>query len=86
MRGVAADLGTRKLMDDRLQRLKDEARRLTSHQRLELVEDLLCNPDNFSGSFADEWAEEAKDRLAAFRSGELDTVPLADVVDRTARS
>lgn len=73
-------------MDDSLQKLKDEARRLTPQQRLELVEDLLGYPDSFAGSLAEAWAEEAKDRLEALRSGELDTVPLADVVDHATRS
>lgn len=70
-------------MDDCLQRLKDEARRLTPRERLELVEDLLSGVDGLVDPFADAWAEEAKGRLAALRAGDLDTVPLSEVVDRT---
>ena len=67
-------------MDDTLQRLKDEARRLSPGERLELVEDLLGNLEDFSGPFAGEWAAEAEDRLSAYQRGELDTVPMQEVV------
>ena len=67
-------------MDETLQRLKDEARRLSPGERLELVEDLLGNLEGFTGPFADQWTAEAEDRLAAFRAGELDTVSMQEVV------
>ncbi len=73
-------------MDDCLQRLKKEARQLTPQERLELVEDLLSDADGLVGPFADAWAEEAAGRLAALRAGDLDTVPLSDVVDSTDRT
>jgi Putative addiction module component. len=73
-------------MDEILQRLKDEARRLSPGERLELAEDLLGNLDDFTGPFAAEWAAEAADRLAAFRAGELTTVPMRDVVGPPRRS
>lgn len=69
-----------------LERLKDEAGRLAPGERLELVEHLLGGLDDFSDHAAAEWRTEARDRLNAFRSGELDTVPLADVVGHAGGS
>lgn len=73
-------------MDGTLQRLKEEARRLSPGERLELVEDLLGHLREFGGLFADEWAAEAEDRLAALHAGELDTVSMDEVVGPLRRS
>jgi putative addiction module component (TIGR02574 family) len=73
-------------MDEALQRLKDEARRLSPGERLELAEDLLGSLEDFAGPFAAEWTAEAEDRLAAFRSGDLTTVPMGDVLGTSRRS
>lgn len=73
-------------MDGTLQRLKEEARRLSPGERLELVEDLLAHLHDFGGQFAGEWAAEAEDRLAALHAGELDTVPMDEVVGPLRRS
>lgn len=63
-----------------LERLKDEARMLSTAERLELVENLLGELGDFDGIFAAEWAAEAEDRLAAFRAGDIDTVSFEDVL------
>lgn len=73
-------------MDGTLQRLKDEARRLSPGERLELVEDLLGRLEDFSGPFASEGASEAEDRRAALKRGELDTVPMQEVLGPLCRS
>jgi putative addiction module component (TIGR02574 family) len=72
-------------MGETLQQLKEQARVLSPAERLELVEDLLGNLQDFGGSFASEWAAEAEDRLAAFHSDELDTVSMEEVVGSTQR-
>jgi putative addiction module component (TIGR02574 family) len=73
-------------MDETLQRLKNEARRLSPGERLELAEDLLGSLEDFAGPFAAEWMAEAEDRLAGFRSGDLATVPMRDVLGTSRRS
>jgi hypothetical protein len=47
-------------------------------ERLDLVEDLLANREDFDGTLAADWAAEAEDGLAAFHSGDLGAVPMGD--------
>jgi putative addiction module component (TIGR02574 family) len=73
-------------MGETLRRLKEEARALSSAERLDLVEDLLANLEDFDGALAAKWTAEAEDRLAAYRSGELAAVPMEDVIGSPRRS
>ncbi|MCY1300679.1 putative addiction module component [compost metagenome] len=64
------------------QTLSKEARRLSATERLELVEDLLDSLDTPDTTLDAQWAQEAEDRLAAYRRGELKALPLAEVLGK----
>ena len=67
-------------MTDAAKRLSDAARNLPPNDRLELVEQLLDSLDASDSAVDRLWATEAEDRLAAYRRGEIEAVPLADVL------
>ncbi len=69
-------------MSQSSQTLSKEARRLSANERLELVEDLLDSLDSPDAALDAQWAEEAEDRLAAYRRGELKALPLAEVLGK----
>lgn len=59
-------------MNDQVKRLADEARRLPPEARAELVDGILDSLDAADPALDGAWAEEARDRLAAYRRGEMD--------------
>jgi putative addiction module component (TIGR02574 family) len=61
--------------------LTSVATRLPPAERLKLVEQLLDSLDAPDADIDRAWTVEAQDRLAAFRRGEIEAVPLADVVE-----
>ncbi|MDT4855865.1 putative addiction module component [compost metagenome] len=69
-------------MSQSSQILSKEARRLSANERLELVEDLLDSLDSPDAALDALWAEEAEDRLGAYRRGELKALPLAEVLGK----
>jgi putative addiction module component (TIGR02574 family) len=73
-------------MGETLRRLKEEARALSRAEQLDLVEDLLANLEDLDSALSAEWAAEAKDRLEAYRSGELAAVAIEDVTGSPRRS
>lgn len=73
-------------MSEALQRLKEQARALNPAERLDLVEDVLANLEDLDRALSAEWAAEARDRLAAYRSGELAAVEIEDVIGSSRRS
>lgn len=73
-------------MGEALQRLKEQARALNPAERLDLVEDVLANLEDLDRALSAEWAAEARDRLAAYRSGELAAVGIEDVIGSSRRS
>jgi putative addiction module component (TIGR02574 family) len=67
-------------MRDRAKALGEQARELSPPDRIALVEDVLDSLDQ-ADPFVDRlWAAEAKDRLAAYRRGELAAKDLNEVV------
>jgi len=60
-------------------RLLDEILSLPVEERVELVDVLLCSLDRSNPEIEKLWAEEAKRRLEAVRSGKLKTVPIEEV-------
>lgn len=60
--------------------LLEKAKSLPATQQLKLVEDLLDALDHPDGDIDAAWAAEARDRLAAYRSGEVKAIPLEDVL------
>lgn len=57
-----------------------QALQLPPDERLALVERILDNLDEPDRSLDALWNQEAQDRLAAYRRGELQSVGLADVI------
>ena len=60
--------------------LSTQARKLSSAERLELVDDLLASLDESDPKIDQQWAKEAEDRLAAYRRGEIKAIPLQEVL------
>jgi putative addiction module component (TIGR02574 family) len=71
-------------MTDAAKNLSTQARKLSTAERLELVDDLLTSLDESDPAIDGLWAKEAEDRLAAYRRGELNAVPLQEVLARVA--
>jgi len=69
-------------MTETMQTLSAAAKRLKPTERLELVEQLLDSLDSPDTRIDSEWAEEAEDRLAAWRRGEIRAIPLDEVLAR----
>ncbi len=67
-------------MNAKIKALSKEARRLSPEERIALVEDLLKSLDPTDPEIEKLWAEEARDRLQAYRRGEIDTVSLDEVL------
>lgn len=57
-----------------------QALQLPPNERVALVERILDSLDEPDRSLDALWNQEAQDRLAAYRSGELQSVGLADVI------
>ncbi len=60
--------------------LIDEVSHLPPDERLQLVEAVLDGLDQRDATIDRAWADEAKDRLAAYRRGELRASALSDVL------
>lgn len=67
-------------MTDAARNLSLQARKLSSSERLELVDDLLASLDEGDAKLDQLWAKEAEDRLAAYRRGEIKAVSLQEVL------
>jgi putative addiction module component (TIGR02574 family) len=61
-------------MNERIRELTEQASLLPPIERAELVEGILQSLDATDSSLDRLWAEEAKDRLAAYRRGELEAL------------
>lgn len=72
-------------MTEALQTLSSPAKQLKPTERLELVEQLLDSLDTPDAGIDGQWSEEAEDRLAAWRRGEIRAIPLDEVLARYAR-
>lgn len=60
--------------------LLKQAKALAPAQKLELIEALLNELDRTDDRVDAAWAVEAADRLAAYRKGEIQAIPLAQVL------
>lgn len=69
-------------MNDRVRLLGSEARKLTPEERFELVEEIFASLGQPEPEIEAAWISEAKDRLDAWRKGELPSRPLADVLGK----
>ena len=72
-------------MNAKIKALSEQARKLTPEERIELVEDLLGSLDPTDPEIDRLWAEEAKDRLAAYLRGEMQAKTLDEIVQKYRR-
>jgi putative addiction module component (TIGR02574 family) len=72
-------------MNVKAKALSEQARQLTPEERIELVEDILGSLDPVDPEIDRLWAEEARDRLAAYLRGELQATTLEEVIQRHQR-
>lgn len=67
-------------MNKTITTIEAEARKLTPTARLELVDAILGSLDETDPEMDRLWSQEAEERLAAYRRGELKAVPLDEVL------
>jgi putative addiction module component (TIGR02574 family) len=60
--------------------LLKQAKSLSATEKVELVEALLNDLDSPDATIEAEWAAEAERRLAAYRRGEIRSIPLSEVL------
>jgi putative addiction module component (TIGR02574 family) len=71
-------------MNERIRKLTEQASLLPPVERAELVEGILQILDATDPSLDQIWAEEAKDRLAAYRRGELEALDFDETLAKHA--
>jgi putative addiction module component (TIGR02574 family) len=69
-------------MSDNAKTLFEQARALPPQDRIALVEDLLASLDRADPAIDQMWAREARDRLTAYRRGELAAEDLGVIVSK----
>jgi putative addiction module component (TIGR02574 family) len=69
-------------MNAKTKALSEQARRLTPEERIQLIEDLLGSFDPADPELERLWAEEARDRLDAYRRGELTARSLEEILEK----
>ena len=67
-------------MNAKTKALSEEARKLRPEERIALIEDLQRSLDPIDPEIDRAWAEEALDRLAAYRRGEIEAITLEEVI------
>ena len=60
--------------------LCDQALQLPPEERMALVDQILNTLDEHDNSLDGQWALEAEARLAAYRRGEVQAIPLNEVI------
>lgn len=66
--------------------LSAKAAQLTPKERIQVVERILNSLDQPDAALDALWAEEANDRMAAYRRGEIKAVALIDVIAKYNQS
>ena len=69
-------------MNAKIRALSEQARKLSPEERIELIEDLLGSIEPTDPEIDQLWAEEARDRLAAYLRGEMKAETLQEVVQK----
>ncbi|MBC8019666.1 MAG: addiction module protein [Methyloceanibacter sp.] len=67
-------------MNAKTKALSQEARRLSPEERIALIEDLQRSLVPADPEIDRAWAEEARDRLNAYRRGEIEAITLEEVI------
>ncbi len=67
-------------MNAKTKALSQEARKLSPEERIALIEDLQRSLLHTDPEIDRAWAEEARDRLNAYRRGAIEAITLEDVI------
>ena len=67
-------------MNAKAKALGEQARELSPEDRIALVEDVLDSLDQADPNIDRLWAGEARERLAAYRRGEIGARDLSDII------
>jgi len=67
-------------MTEAAKKLSEQARQLPASDRMELVDAILASIDQPDPAADRRWTQEAEDRLAAYRRGEIKAVELREVL------
>ena len=67
-------------MTEATKTLSQQARKLSTEERIELVDDILTSLDEPNPTIDRLWTKEAEDRLAAYRRGEIKALSLEEVL------
>lgn len=69
-------------MTESTQRIFSEALTLPPAERAALIDRLLSSLDRQDSNLDELWAKEAEDRLAAYKAGELETIPEEEIFEK----
>ena len=70
-------------MTQEAERILEEAKKLSPLDRAQLIENLHRSFDTSDDALITKaWATEAEDRLNAYKSGQLETIPAETIFDR----
>jgi putative addiction module component (TIGR02574 family) len=72
-------------MNAKTKALSEEARKLSPEERIALIEDLQRSLDPIDPEIERAWAEEARDRLAAYLRGEMGATPFEEILQKYAK-
>lgn len=72
-------------MNAKTKALSEEAQKLTPEERIELVEDILDGLFPTDPEIDRLWAEEASDRLEAYRRGKMAAIPFEEALANVSR-
>jgi putative addiction module component (TIGR02574 family) len=72
-------------MTDKTKILIEEARKLSSEERIELVEAIMTSLGEPDADIDAAWATEVEDRIAAHERGEMTARPAAEVLAKYGR-
>ena len=69
-------------MNRNITAIEEDARKLAPVERLALVDAILSSLDEPNQEIDQLWSQEAEERLAAYRRGEMKAIPLSEVMAR----
>jgi putative addiction module component (TIGR02574 family) len=69
-------------MNAKTKALSQEAKKLSPEERIELIEELQRSLDPTDPEIDRAWAEEARDRLAAYLRGEMEATPFEEILQK----
>lgn len=72
-------------MNKRVDTVMEAAERLAPDERIELVERILQSVDPVSSAVDSAWVAEAKERIAAYERGEVETFDADEVIRELRR-